>query len=176
MTDQVARLGTVRVLGGAADDALGRWLEGGDHLLGRLRPLVGPQPTIVVGIGDGATGEAAGEAMAEAEAVRRRRAGFELRTVPVRGLVRTRRDLVRVCRRRGRDSVLIWRTDPALLPELQLGGWYIANWRGRLARSVCLATRVPAAWLPPRLAADLAFWGGVQQVATDREWRRLTAS
>jgi peptidoglycan/xylan/chitin deacetylase (PgdA/CDA1 family) len=72
--------------------------------------------------------------------------------------------------------VPVWRADPSLLPELQLGGWYIADWRGRLARSVGLAARVPAAWLAPRLAADLAFWRGVHEVATDREWRRLTAS
>jgi peptidoglycan/xylan/chitin deacetylase (PgdA/CDA1 family) len=176
VTDQVARAGAVRVLGGAADDRLGRWLDRGDHLLGGLRPLVGPQPQIVVGVEDGAATDGSTEAMAEAAAVRLRRTGAEPRTVPVRGPVRTRGDLVALCRRRGRDSVLVWRTDPSLLPELQLGGWYIADWRGRLARGVGLAARVPAAWLPPRLAADLAFWRGVHEAATDREWRRLTTS
>jgi peptidoglycan/xylan/chitin deacetylase (PgdA/CDA1 family) len=176
MTDQVSAAGTVRVLAGAADDRLGRWLDRGDHLLGGLRPLVGPVPQIVVGVDDGSADGVPDEALAEAAAVRLRRSGAEPRTVPVRGPVRTRGDLVALCRRRGRDSVLAWRRDPSLLPELQLGGWYVADWRGRLARGVGLAARVPAAWLPPRLAADLAFWRGVHQAATDREWRRLTGS
>jgi peptidoglycan/xylan/chitin deacetylase (PgdA/CDA1 family) len=176
MTDGPPRTGTVRVLGSAAHDRLGRWLEAGDHLLGGLRPLVGPEPTIVVGLGDDEAGDVANEAIAEAEAVRLRRSGVELQTITVRGLVCTRRDLVRMCRRRGRDSVPVWRSDASLLPELQLGSWYVANWRGRLARRVGLTIRVPGAWLPARLAADLAFWRGVQEAATEREWRRLTAS
>jgi peptidoglycan/xylan/chitin deacetylase (PgdA/CDA1 family) len=180
MNDHIARAGTVLVLAGSADDRLGRWLDTGDHLLGGLRPLVGPQPAIVVGTGDGTsnatTNGAASEAAAEAQAVRLRRSGVELQVQPVRGLVRTRGDLVRLCRRRGRDSVPVWRTDPSILPELQLGSWYVASWRGRLARRLGLASGAPAHWLPPRLAADLAFWRGVREAATDREWRRLTAS
>jgi len=174
----------MRVLGGSADDRLGRWLDTGDHLLGGLRPLVGPQPAIVVGvgvgvgigIGDGATSRSMSEAEAEAEVVRLRRSGVEVQAVPLRGLVRTRRDLVGICRRRGRDSVLVWRTDPSLLPELHLGAWYVANWRGRLTRRLGLTIGVPAEWLPPRLAADLAFWRGVREAAIEGEWRRLTAS
>ena len=164
MTEQARPRVVVRTLGGTGTGRLGRWLETGDHLLGRLRPLVGPDASIFVDVGD------------EAAAVLLRREGGVVEREPDRGLVRTRSRLVSLCRGRGHDSVTLIRRDPSLLTELQLGGWFVAGWRSRSARRLALTLPVPVAWLPGRLAADVAFWSGVRERATPREWARWTSS
>lgn len=174
MTSQPPAQVIVRSLAGAGSGRLSRWLDGGDHLLGRLRPLVGPDPSIIAEISGDRVPAVPGAA--EAAAVSARRSGAEVRRQAVRGVVRTRRELVGFCRDRGRASVTAVRADPSLLTELQVGAWFVAGWRSRTVRWLALALPVPVAWLPPRLAADVAFWAGVREVATSGEWRRLTAS
>jgi len=77
--------------------------------------------------------------------------------------------------------VAIWRADPTLLVGLQLGAWVDAPWRTRLVRGLPAAAGLlmRAAERSPRLlatAADLAFWAGVREAATESEWGRLTSS
>ncbi|MGI9155917.1 MAG: polysaccharide deacetylase family protein [Marmoricola sp.] len=165
---------TMRVLTGAGRGRLARWLDGGDHLLGGLRPLVGPEAALVSDL-EGVVPRPGGPSEAEATAARLRRDGAVLRREP--GLeVRGRRHLVRWCRANGREAVRTWREDPGLLPEVRVGSWYVAGWRSRLARRVALTSRVPAVFLPGRLAADVAFWRGVHDAADARAWSRFTAS
>ncbi|HET8582981.1 MAG TPA: polysaccharide deacetylase family protein [Jatrophihabitans sp.] len=170
-----------RSLAGPAGTRLGRWLARGDHLLGGLRPLLGPSPTIITEV-HGAEVEAAragfgdGPATAEAVVVRLRRRGVAVTAAPGGSTVRGRRGLVSACRDRGRDSVRVLRSAPDLLPELQIGSWFNGGWRTRLVRRVALGAPAAAGWLPARVAADAAFWAGVRDAATATEWRRLTAS
>ena len=114
---------------------------------------------------------------AEADAVRVRREGGQLEWgEPVELRVA---ELVGLCRARGRASVVVMRSDPSLLPDLQLGSWFDVHWRFRLLRrlaaraapAVALAARVA-----PALAADASFWAGVRSATTAREWHRLTRS
>jgi peptidoglycan/xylan/chitin deacetylase (PgdA/CDA1 family) len=85
------------------------------------------------------------------------------------------RALLRFCRLRGESSVAISRVDPALLPHLQLGSYFAATTRKRLVRRLLLAAPgVARASL--QVAADAAFWRGVRDAATQREWERLTRS
>jgi NADH dehydrogenase len=75
------------------------------------------------------------------------------------------------------------RADPTLLPELQIGGWFLARTRARLLRRLALRSGPVVGVLPKvgigrtlsaRVAADTVFWRGVRSQATDEEWRRLT--
>ena len=68
------------------------------------------------------------------------------------------------------------RAEPDLLPHLQVGSWYAAGWRARLARRAAMPWSRLAPAMPVDLAADVAFWSGVRRAATDREWQRLTSS
>jgi peptidoglycan/xylan/chitin deacetylase (PgdA/CDA1 family) len=121
-----------------------------------------------------------GAAQPEALAARLRAAGAELRWGPpvvVQGVGA----LLELCRDRGRSSVEIWRADPSLLTEMQLGSWFDAPWRTRLLRRSRGLGPLTAklALSSPRLlaaAADLAFWAGAAAEASPAEWRRLTAS
>jgi hypothetical protein len=89
--------------------------------------------------------------------------------------------LLRFCHERGASSIEILRKDPSLLCDLQLGSFFAAPFRWRLARRALCA--LPFRPSLPRLgqrslalAADVAFWTGVRQKATEREWERLTRS
>ena len=115
----------------------------------------------------------------EAVAVRMRREGAQLEWgEPVELPVR---ELVGLCRARGRSSVAAMRSDPSLLPDLQLGSWFDVHWRFRLLRRLA-ARAAPAVALAARIAplvafaADASFWAGVRSAATRREWHRLTRS
>lgn len=178
---------TARILSGAGEDSLGRWLARGDHLLGALRPLIGPLPGLVYDVGsesdalmpaiDAALqGLPSGPAAAEAAAIELRRAGVPLTVAAGNRVIRTRRELVRVFAAYGRDAVTVWRARPALLPELRLGSWFIAGWRARVLRRLALVTRLSPIFLPAPIAADTAFWAGVRRSARHNEWRRLTSS
>jgi peptidoglycan/xylan/chitin deacetylase (PgdA/CDA1 family) len=119
-------------------------------------------------------------AEAEAVAVGLRREGAQLEWgEPVALRVA---ELVGLCRARGRASVVVMRSDPSLLPDLQLGSWFDVHWRFRGLRRVTSRMAPPLAWaarVAPRLvavAADAAFWAGVRSAATAREWHRLTRS
>jgi peptidoglycan/xylan/chitin deacetylase (PgdA/CDA1 family) len=82
---------------------------------------------------------------------------------------------------RGRDALLAWRSEPERLSQLEIGRWFEAPWRTRLARRLPPLGRLLkwAAPLSPRwrqAAEDVAFWKSVRVAATPREWRRLTSS
>lgn len=88
---------------------------------------------------------------------------------------------LRFCHERGASSIEILRKDPSLLCDLQLGSFFAAPVRWRLARRAlgALPFRPSLQSLGQRslaLAADVAFWTGVRQNATEREWERLTRS
>lgn len=172
-------------MSGPAESRLGAALGEGLHAPGRYRPLVGAFERIVTRISCSddvvrAAGEGLpqGAALAEAVAVRLRRGEALLEWGPPEREP-TKGDVLRLSERRGRSSVEIVRADPSLLPELQIGAWFDADWRVRLLRR---ATRVPPSLfrlLPATpsaltLAADLAFWHGVRSAATANEWRRWT--
>jgi peptidoglycan/xylan/chitin deacetylase (PgdA/CDA1 family) len=144
-----------------------------------LRGLVGRFVHVVANVsGDELSLERAraglppGAALSEAVAVRLKREGVELvwgEPVVVRGS----RELLAVCRERGRSAVDIVRADPSLLTELQLGSWFDATWSVRLLRRSATRVRVPAR-AELRLAADAAFWRGVRSHATAAEWTLWT--
>lgn len=115
-----------------------------------------------------------GAATPEAVAVRLRNAGHELEwgEPEFRG---ESRSLLRFCRLRGESSVAIARTDPGLVPQLQLGSYFAAKTKMRLLRRLLLAVPV-LRWAPLQIAADAAFWRGVRDAATEREWDRLARS
>jgi peptidoglycan/xylan/chitin deacetylase (PgdA/CDA1 family) len=171
---------------GAAGTRLADWLDRTDSPLGPLRPVVAPfgRPVIRLSAPDdlleeAARGLPAGAATAEAMAVRLRRGGVDLswgapEVVPDTGA------FLRLCRERGRSSVEVFRSDPSLLTELQLGAFFHAYWRRRVARlAMCRLDTLPT-WLGRAgllgLAGDSAFWAGVLAEATDAEWRRLARS
>ena len=157
--------------------------------MGRFRPIVGSFDRAVVDlsgdferIGAAGAGLPAGAAHAEAVAVRLRRDDAHLEWGPPRPLA-TVGDLLGLCQARGASSVELLRADPALVTELQVGGWFDADWRLRLLRRAALRlpwtlVRLALSTKPTgiRIAADVAFWRGARATATDNEWRRLTSS
>ena len=175
-------------IAGPSGSPLARWIERASaEPYGPLRPLVGSFPRTVVRVSGSAAllEEAAGSlphgaANAEAVAVRLRRAGVEVawgEAVAVADIPA----LIAVCRDRGASSVELVRSDPTLLTELQLGGFFHAYWRQRLLRRAACRLRIPKSGTrtPHSLltvATDAAFWLGVRSVATEREWDRFTRS
>ncbi|HEX6702182.1 MAG TPA: polysaccharide deacetylase family protein [Gaiellaceae bacterium] len=71
---------------------------------------------------------------------------------------------------RGRRAVETLRADPRAVAGTELGGWFDAGRKRRIARR--LLVRLPRSVRP----ADVAFWAGVRAAATSDEWRRLTRS
>jgi peptidoglycan/xylan/chitin deacetylase (PgdA/CDA1 family) len=145
------------------------------HALGGVRPAVvarvSGDPEV---LREAAAGLPEGAATPEAVAARLRRAGNELAW----GEPEPPDDvqvLLRLCRLRGRSSVEIARADPMLLPDLQLGSFFAGPATRRLLRRLLLAAP-GAARAPLQVAADAAFWHGVRDAATPREWKRLTRS
>lgn len=116
----------------------------------------------------------------EAVAVRLRRDGAQLEWGEPVGLGVG--ELVALCRARGRSSVSAMRSDPSLLPDLQLGSWLDVHWRFRVLRRLAARVAPAVSWAAhaaPRsrlvaFAADAAFWAGARSATTSREWRRLT--
>ncbi|HEY6149295.1 MAG TPA: hypothetical protein VIW19_02155, partial [Gaiellaceae bacterium] len=109
--------------------------------------LVGPFERIVARVSgaaelleDAAQGLPTGPAQAEGIAVRLRRRGVALRWEEPDRLSEPR-ELLELCRARGRSSVELMRNDPGLLTELQLGAWCQAGFRHRLARRAPLPRR-----------------------------------
>ncbi len=152
-------------------------------LLGGLRPLVGPfdpPPFRVDAPADvlaaAATGLPAGEAQAEAIAVRLRRDGLTIRQGPPHALEPAA--FLDWCRRRGSNSVAILRADPSLVSESQLGAFHHPSATGRAARHVLirLAPRGASAarGRALRVLGDAAFWRGARAACDDGEWARLT--
>lgn len=151
---------------------------------GYYRPLVGcfDHPVVRVSGPSRVIDQAAarlpdGPARAEAIAARLRRLGASLAwgepdPAPSVGA------LLDASFERGRSSVEIMRADASLVPELQVGSWCDGGWRVRALRRVVRRRlrRAPAVGPVVALAADLAFWSGVRDAATEREWRRLTGS
>lgn len=168
---------------GPASTKLGSWLRRSDHLAGGLRSVVGAFPALISDVTAPADQLAAahggipvGPATAEAVAVRLRRAGATVTLAADGHMVRSGRELTRLCRERGRHAVHVVRADPSLLTELQIGSWFAGGWRSRLIRRLLVLAHAAPTRLSARLAADAAFWSGVRDVATTDEWRRLTAS
>jgi hypothetical protein len=170
---------------GPPGSRLARQLTDEPQLLQTFRPLVAPFPRLVVGVSgpvellaEAGEGLPDGTARAEALAVRLQRLGVQLDWGEPE-TARSARELLDLCRRRGRSSVDMARADPSLVPELQIGSWFQASRRARAALS--FARRLgPAASslarLQLRIAADGAFWGSVRSAATEVEWRRFTRS
>jgi peptidoglycan/xylan/chitin deacetylase (PgdA/CDA1 family) len=143
------------------------------------RALIGPFESIVHRVSadeavleEAARGLPAGAARAEAIAVRLERLGAKLDWGEPDELAGPQA-LIDLARARGRSSIEVLRADPTLLTQMQLGAWCQSTVRHRLARRMPLPRRGPALL---RTAADRAFWAGARHVATDEEWRRLTAS
>jgi peptidoglycan/xylan/chitin deacetylase (PgdA/CDA1 family) len=145
-------------------------LRGVTGCFGRIVAEVTPAPAERPTLPEGA-------ARPEALAVRLRAAGAELRWgEPV--VVESLREMLSLCRARGRSSVDVVRVDPALLTGMQVGAWFDAPWRTRALRRLT-GGHLPPRGLPTRrwllAIADLAFWAGVRDRATPAEWQRLTA-
>lgn len=150
------------------------------HLVAAHRALVGPFDKIVhritadpAALEDAARGLPDGAARAEALAVRLQRLGASLDWGEPDELAGPEA-LLELARARGRSSVEVFRADPTLLTQMQLGAWCQSTVRHRLARRVPLPRRGPSALL--RAATDRAFWSEARQAATADEWRRLTTS
>jgi SAM-dependent methyltransferase/peptidoglycan/xylan/chitin deacetylase (PgdA/CDA1 family) len=155
----------------------------GRQVIGRLRPLLGPAERIVVDVDvdsdlltSASRGLPEGSARAEAIAARLIRDGVEHdwgEPIPL-----STTELLELQRSRGESSIAIMRADPTLVPMLQLGAWFTAGWRTRIARRLALGLARPLLRLVARLhanaAADLAFWSGVRAASTDDEWDALT--
>lgn len=67
------------------------------------------------------------------------------------------------------------------MSRLLAADWCEAPWRTRLARRLPLLGRVARLAAPHsrrwrELAADIAYWKQVREVASDEEWRRITSS
>lgn len=141
--------------------------------------LVGPFERLVARVSapddlleEAARGLPEGAAKAEAIAVRLRRRGVPLRWGEPDALAHPQA-LLELCRGRGRSSVELWRADPSLLTELQLGAWSQASLAHRVVR------RLPLGALhTPRLlrsTAERSFWAGARERGSASEWKRLTA-
>jgi peptidoglycan/xylan/chitin deacetylase (PgdA/CDA1 family) len=105
-----------------------------------------------------------GPAGLEALAARLRRLGA--RVLPGEPVVAfDRAELVAAYRDWGSGSVQVIRSDPSLLPELAVGGWFDAGARARAVRRL---TRFRTG------GAEAAFWRGVHAESTADEWLRLT--
>ena len=151
-------------------------------LFGGLRPLVGPAdplPARLEGpaelLADAAAGLPEGEARPEAILVRLRRRGVAIEHGAPEPLAPGA--FVRWSEARGRSSLALWRADPTLLTELQLGAFHRATTFGRGARRVLMVagvTRGPRSGRALKALADAAFWRGVRSAATAAEWRYLT--
>ena len=182
---------TLHALGASPNSALGRALGVGDSYAYRGgAPLIGAFPRYVVGVSAPpdllatvSEGLPDGPARAEAMAVRLRRAGAPLRWGEPE-LVGDVVELLRRCSELGRSSVEIVRADPSLLTELHVGTWFDAQISARALRPLGrrFASRAPGVRLLARQGRALrwlldgAFWAGVQSVAAETEWSRLTAS
>ena len=163
---------------GPTGSALADELRRSSHLHETHRPLIAPFSRIVARLSGppalldaAAAGLPEGAARAEAVAVRLRRAGVPLAwgdPEPLDDMAALRE----LCRARGSSAVYVIRADPSLLAELQIGSWFQASWRERVARRVAL--RGMARPGPFRVVIDAAFWAGVRKAATAAEWRRLS--
>ena len=171
---------------GPSDTRLAASLEGSATPFGPLRPLVGPfaRPVVRVSGSDAliekaARGLPSGAATAEAVAVRLRRAGVEL-TWGTPDVISDTGAFLRLSRERGASSVVLFRLDPSLLGEMQLGAFFHAYWRRRVARLAMSRLQALPALLCQAglvgLAGDAAFWAGVRAEATDAEWERFARS
>src|SRR5262245_24140799 len=168
---------------GPPGSALARRLANEPHLAESFRPVVAPLSPLVVRVsGPDTLLATAGEGLpqgpghAEALAIRLRRMGAQLAWGEPE-TVAGAEELLALCYERGRSSLDIARSDPSLVPELQLGSWFQASWRERAARELAVRlgpARGLAASVAPRVAADAAFWAGVRSAARELEWRRLT--
>jgi peptidoglycan/xylan/chitin deacetylase (PgdA/CDA1 family) len=173
----------VHPFGFAPDSVLGRRFERWAHAP-YFSPLVAAFPVPVARVeadartlADAEQGLPQGPGRPEAMAVRLRRAGVQLdwgAPEPFHGaaaLLRRQHEL-------GASSVEMLRADPSLLPELRIGSWFHASARTRMLRRAL--ARLPLRRFPfadegaLAILADAAFWGGVRQGATPREWERLT--
>lgn len=159
------------------------------RLLGNYRPVLGPLDSLVREV-DGPpdtlepaeAGLPPGAARAEFVAARLRRDDVPTTWGQVEAMPAAEVD--EISYRHGRSSVHMARADPSVLPYVQLGSWFNAGWKLRLVRRILI--RAPAAPMLRRLVlrsgvglrlrSDLAFWSGVRDEATPREWRRFTAS
>ena len=181
-SDAATDAAVVHGLCGPAGSRLNAFLMSGIHVLGGLSPLVGPLPGIAIeveadpnALSRAAAGLGEGPAVAEAIAVRLRRAGFSVSAGQALRCV-DRRQLMDLSRARGRDAVRVLAADPSLLSELQIGAWWVAGWRARWLRQILLFLPPAATRLSERLAVDVAFWRGVRDRAPAELWQRLTAS
>jgi peptidoglycan/xylan/chitin deacetylase (PgdA/CDA1 family) len=162
--------------------ALARRLANEPHLAESFRPVVAPLSRLVVRVsGPDALLATAGEGLpqgaahAEALVIRLRRMGAQLAWGEPETVVGAE-ELLALCYERGRSSLDIARSDPSLVPELQLGSWFQASWQERAARELAVRlvpARRLAASVAARVAADAAFWAGVRSAARELEWRRL---
>jgi peptidoglycan/xylan/chitin deacetylase (PgdA/CDA1 family) len=169
----------VHTVAGPPGSALAKDLERTPHLHETFRPLIGPYSRIIARVSGPASlleeaeaGLPDGAARPEALAVRLKREGVTLAWVEAEPLPHMTA-LLELCRARGASSVALVRADPSLLPELQLGSWFQASWKERLARRLALRGLAPR-YRRLRVLVDAAFWAGVRSAATTPEWRRLT--
>jgi hypothetical protein len=171
---------------GPAGTRLAALLDRTETPFGPLRPLVGPfaRPVVRLSGADDVVEKAArglpsGPATAEAVAVRLRRAGVPL-AWGAPDVLPDSSAFLRLCEERGASSVAVVRSDSSLLSEMQVGAFFHAYWRRRVARLAM--SRLHG--LPPLLsrarllglAADAAFWAGVRAEATEAEWNRVARS
>ena len=113
-----------------------------------------------------------GASFAEAVAVRARREGGELCWgEPER--TDNPAELISFCRDRGYSAIELARADPSLILETQIGAWFDAGYRRRVARRAVLGLPLAARDGVVR-DADLAFWSGARSAASKEEWERLT--
>jgi peptidoglycan/xylan/chitin deacetylase (PgdA/CDA1 family) len=172
----------VHPFGGLPGTRLAELLRRRTQLAGGVGPFA-PLVARVSGpsglLAEAAAGLPAGAAQPEAVVARLRARGLEVAWgEPV--AVPTLAALVDRCRARGASSVELVRADPTLVPLLQVGSWFQASWRLRLARRA--TARVPsrlaalAAVRVLELVLENAFWAGVRAAATEAEWRLLARS
>jgi hypothetical protein len=177
----------VRHLTGGSGTLLAEALAQRLAVFGAFRPVIGAPTHIALEVeaaeavvARAAEGVPKGPAFAEALAARLRRGGVAIdwRPAPPKAAV----DLRRLAWERGCSSVDVMRADPSLVSEMEIGSWFAARWRARLARRLThrsprFAYRIGRTTpLGFAAAADAAFWAGVRSRATPNEWRRLTSS
>lgn len=175
-------------LSGAAGTGMARALDEPSHLYTGRAASIAAFPRFIASVSgpaqllrEAGAGLPDGPARAEAAAVRLRRSGAELHWgEPV--VVRGTRELHGRCRQLGASSVEMFRADPSLLTELRAGSWFDGRLSARIARRAALCAPAIGRSAPAlhrvlaRACADAAFWSGVREAATGREWRRLSAS